>query len=257
MTTRRSSEGRVKSTDVLRGSVVVNSQFSSALMMVSLRTEKGNNVCMRKLIFLLALSSALGAQPVISITGPSGTIRAGSQITLTISVTGTAGTNMAATQFTVSSIGSWAPTAAIGSAETAAVKSVTCAAVSGAYSCIVDGLNATALADGTLATITATLPRNSSTGTVTLSLSNTMGADSGALNVTVGAGAPFALSAASACDLTGDGQVTAADHTAGLPVWLGVQGCSSLYDLNSDGKCNVLDAQIIDIAASGGACAAK
>jgi len=193
----------------------------------------------------------------LALTGPIGTVRAGTAITLTVAINGTASTNAAAVQFSIPSMG-WTETPTIGTSESGTpAKTIQCAIVSGQLNCIVYGLNSNPLADGTLATLSVTLPRNLATGTTSLSLTNTLAADNNGSTVTVGAAAPFALSTVSVCDVNGDGTVTAADMTAALPYYLQQSTCTPVFDLNSDGVCNVLDLQILATAIGGGACNAK
>ncbi len=211
------------------------------------------------LLLLAALPFTGMAAPSLTISGPSGLVRAGSTVTLTISVSGTAASGTAAIEFTVGNL-PWAATPTIGAAGTAASKSVYCATVAGVLDCVVVGLQPDALGDGVLATIQVTLPRNLQTGTATLPLLATLGAaqDSAgnASAVTVGAGAPFALNTVSACDIDSSGTITQADFTAALPQFLGISACGSA-DLTSRGKCDILDAQVLAFAVSGGACGAK
>lgn len=217
------------------------------------------NIRNAAVILLLFMPFTGMAAPSLSISGPSGVVRAGSAITLTISVSGTAASGTAAIEFTVGNL-PWAATPTVGAAGTAASKSVYCATVSGALSCVVVGFNQTLLGDGVLATIQVTLPRSLQTGTATLPLLGTLGAaqDStgNASSVTVGAGAPFALNTVSACDIDSSGTITPADFTAALPQFLGTAACGSA-DLTSRGKCDILDAQVLAFAVSGGACGAK
>ena len=207
-------------------------------------------------LLILAAMSAFAAQPTLTLSGPGTAVAAGSTATLTLAISGTSGSGLTALQVTVSALG-WATVPTIGAAGTSDSKSVYCAASSGNLLCLIVGMNATALSDGTLATLAVTVPRSASAGTTTLTLTGIVGANASDTSVGVTAGSPFGLNIVSACSLTGDATVTQADWTAGLPYYLGTSACTPAADLNSDGVCNILDAQILGVAVGGGACNAK
>lgn len=209
-----------------------------------------------KLLLGLLFAFSSFAQATLNITGPSARVPAGSTATITLSAVGVTGQNVAGLQFSLPGL-SWAATPTIGAAGTAAGKSIYCATVTSGLNCLVVGFNSTVIADGVLATVQLTVPRSVVSGNTSLALSGTLGASPLGAAVTVGAGSPFSLATSSACDPDGSGTSTATDFTLVLPQWLGTAVCSPLADLNSDGKCDILDATILAVAVGGGACNAK
>lgn len=212
---------------------------------------------MKTILGLLMLAAALYAQPTVSITGPAANIKAGSTFTMAVSISGAASSGDQAVQFSLANI-AWPVVASTGSAATAAGKSLACATVAGVFNCIVAG-GASVLTDGQIATLQVTLPKTAPAGTVPISLSNLLAALTDASgNVTgstVGASAPFTLSITSACDLDSSGAVNATDLASMIQQSLGVSACTA--DLNSDGKCDVKDVQVVAGAMVSGFCAAK
>lgn len=212
---------------------------------------------MKLLSLLLSVSFLALAQPTLTVSGPSGNTKAGSTVNLAVAISGTSGTGDQAVQFSLSGI-TWPIVPTAGAATTAAGKALTCALVGVSYNCIVAGGAAT-LGDGTIASLQVTLPKSAASGTVSIALSNQLAAATDGQGFVIAGGvtaaAPFAFAITSACDISGDGKVDATDTGMAVLQALGVGACSS--DLNSDGKCNILDVQIVAAASVNGFCAAK
>ncbi len=213
-----------------------------------------------KLAFaILGWIISLYAQPVISVTGPSGNQRAGNTITLavTLSSTGTAADQ--AVQFSVSGI-PWPVTVSVGSAASAASKNAYCFTAASVVKCIIAGLNTSILADGFLAIVTVPIPKTAQAGTIPITISNLLAASNdsnGNANAApLVAASPFSLSTISACDLNSDGVIDSLDHLLAVDQANGKTACTS-GDLDSNGKCDVVDVQIIGNAVVSHVCGAR
>jgi Dockerin type I domain len=216
---------------------------------------------MKTVLIAVTLAVGLYAQAVpvavVAVTGPPSNIKAGSTFTVQVSLSATAGSGDQAVQFSLANI-SWPVVATTGTAAAAAGKTLTCATVAGVLNCIVVG-GVSALTDGQIATLQITLPKTAGSGTAPVSLSGLLAAVTDANGSVTGASLsaspPFTLSITSACDLNSDGTVNATDLASMVQQSLGVSACTA--DLNSDGKCSILDVQIAAGAAASGFCAAK
>ncbi len=210
-----------------------------------------------KLLTLALFAGSLSAQPVITIGGPPGNIKAGATFQLTLNITGLAGTGDQALQFSLSGISGWSISPATGTAAVAAGKTLTCAAVAPAYNCVVEGA-ISLMTDGQIAVLNVTLPAMTPPGTTSIALSNLLAAVTTTTGNIIGGainpGPPFPLSIINTCDLSGDGVVNASDMTIMRSQVLGTTVCT-VADLNADKKCNILDTQILDRAIATGSCA--
>jgi hypothetical protein len=119
-------------------------------------------------LLLCATSSMMLAQPV-TVTVGSGTVSVGASITVPVTIA-SAGAQSAALQWTMgylsTDISSVSVTA--GSSATAASKSVTCSSSLTSTTCLIYGLNANVISDGTVANVTFTI------ASTTLDLSSTI-----------------------------------------------------------------------------------
>jgi DNA-binding CsgD family transcriptional regulator len=211
----------------------------------------------RNLGMALLLAASLSAQaPTVSVSGPPGMQKAGSTVTVSANLSGSGTTGIQDVQFTLPI--SWAVLTANGSAITGLGKTITCDTILASLRCIVDG-GASLLADGQLATFQITIPRNAG-GTLSLAGSNLLAAKTDAANnvsgVPVNAGSPFILGITSACDTNLDGVINSADLALVNAQVNGKVACTT-GDLDSNGTCDAVDAQIVANAVAGGICAAK
>jgi|HubBroStandDraft_2_1064218.scaffolds.fasta_scaffold21502_2 DNA-binding CsgD family transcriptional regulator len=184
-----------------------------------------------------------------SLTLVSAPVAPGASGTVFVSLAGIpTGTSIAALEFTVSVPPGLAFNPTVGTI-VAGNKSITCSAPGQSLTCIVWGSTVVAMLNGVVAQLTFTAP---ATG-VTITLSNTLGADITGSSVAITAGAPLVLSVLSPCDLNGDGVVNLADVQIVLTAALTTTATTP--DLNGDGKVNVIDVQrVVDAAAPGGTC---
>ncbi len=209
-----------------------------------------------KILTLVLFAASLSAQPVITIGGPPGNIKAGATFQLTLNITGLAGTGDQSLQFSLSGISGFSITPSPGIAAAAAGKAVACASVAPSYNCVVEG-GISLMTDGQIAVLTVTLPSMTPPGTTSIAMSNLLAAVTTTTGSIVAgaltAGPPFPLSIINTCDLTGDGLVNSSDLVVMRGQVLGTSACVTA-DLNADKKCNVLDMQILDRALVTGSC---
>lgn len=140
----------------------------------------------------------------------------------------------------------------------ASQKSLTCAANG---ICVIYG-GQSAIPAGQIATIVFQIPKTAK-GTnlpncancITVGLSSSIAVDANAALVASTVNPSSSASINNACDVTGDGQATAADIAAMVSQIQ--KGSPATADLNSDGAVNVLDLQIEINAVTSGACSAK
>lgn len=200
------------------------------------------------------------AQNVFQLSGPA-FVRPGSPITMNVTLSGSS--TPAATQFTITAtMDITALTVTAGPVATAATKQIACGAYTtstNTMTCIIYGLNENTIADGVLATVTATLSATPSLTSETFSLSGPAEATGpgSAITVTVSP-INIATGILSNCDLLGTGTITAADATTIIGWVLGTSspGSGLTCDVNGDGKCNVDDVEIIIAAVTGQPCTA-
>lgn len=190
----------------------------------------------------------------LTITGPANVKPGQTGVVLALNLSGSAGANIAAIQASVTVPAGFLITgSAIGAAGTTASKTLTCNPT--APTCVLAGLNQTALADGVLFTLTGTVSATAS-GPLAFGVTNQLGASNAAkaVSVSVAAGPAFSLPVISACDINGDGRVDISDIQAYLLTQI-FAAPASLIDLNGDGVANIIDVQRIATAGTpGGAC---
>jgi len=197
---------------------------------------------MRLLLFLL--TACIAAAQTLSLTGPS-TAKAGTSITLNVVSGGATATGPAAVQWTLAlPAGFTASNPLLGSGASAASKNLACG--TGALLCLVYGVNQNVLGNGTVASVTVTIPANAS-GQTAFALSGLVAADKdgGAMPIS---GNPFSVSVFGKTDINNDGVTNATD------VQLMVQQVLTAVctdDQNGDGTCNVRDVQLIAVRALG------
>lgn len=191
---------------------------------------------MKTLLAILLLYSTAFAQSITPAPGAPSVTAGGST---TVSLAFVAGTTaVAATQWSMTpgtgvTISNWTA----GAAATAAGKALTCFGTA-TITCIVAGLNTTAIASGTIASYTVTLAATLR-GAQPLSLTATLSSDpTGAAVAT--SGGTGGLTAMSPFDLNLDGLVNGTDLNLAIKQADGSSDCA-LADFNGDGKCNVLD----------------
>ncbi len=206
---------------------------------------------MKKLLLSALFSLPLWGQPATLTLSCSNSVHAGSTLTCSIALAG--GSLPAGLQWTLatsSPVGAVVVTPA--AAVTAVQKNFLCNA---ANMCLLIGVNANQIADGALATLGIPIPAGSGNRQMILNLSATIGASLLGTPVSATANPPVSVSILSGCDINGDGQTNAADVTAEGNGVLAVPQTAS--DLNSDGKPDVVDVQIVINAVRGLACAAQ
>ena len=209
---------------------------------------------MKKMFTILAFLAPCFAQGALTLSPPSSP-RAGSTATWTVAISGATGP--AALQFNFScdhALGVF-NIAAVGTALTAGKAA---AAIPNGNT-IVSGVNATSIADGTVATIAVALPAALANVNLTCSLSGTtypaLGASPTAAAIVETPNPPVSvliLPSLSFCDINGDGQTNTTDVTLERTSILN----QTAADRNGDGRTDVVDLQIVINAALGGACTA-
>jgi hypothetical protein len=201
-------------------------------------------------VLLLASLGAL-AQGTLTLsnsaTPPAAGYAPGSTVSLNIMKTGNSPTGIQYDLSIPASTGSI--TFALGPAAPAG-KSITCSA-GVAVRCLLVGLDTNIIPDGIVAVASVTLAKPLAANPVVVTLSNPIEADAGANSLPVTIANPtVSLSIKSACDVDGDGSVSAADLTAVVAQAI-TQSSSAATDLNGDGRTDVLDAQIVATATAG------
>ena len=208
---------------------------------------------MKKLVVMVLNIVSVGfcAQPVLTLTGPNGNVKAGSTVQLSVSVSGTTGFNVAAIQGSIILPGTFV-SCAVGGASTAAGKSVDCGVSGGGSNLIfiASGINTNVYADGVVALVTVNIPVGAAGGATTVGLSNTLSASLTGDGVVTTPGVNFSLGITSQCDIDSSGTTDSTD--VGLVKAAMLSGSNSI-DLNKDGKTDVIDLQRV-INAIGGTC---
>ena len=121
---------------------------------------------------------------------------------------------------------------------------------------IISGMNQTQIADGLVATVSIPIPSSvTCTGNspcLTVSDVKTLGATPAGTALAVIPGPPLPISVFNACDVNGDGVISALDYSAQLNASLSGTG----GDRNGDGATDIVDVQIIANAVNGKGCTA-
>ncbi len=215
-----------------------------------------------KLLCLIcfALTTLLQAQTptgTLTLTGPAA-ITPGSPVLLTLTQ---AGGSPAALAFTISAgpdVTAYAVT--LGAAASAAGKTITCNSRAGLTACVIVGQNATAMANGVVAQISATLVAKPVAIFETFAVASPQEASSTGLTVPVNLVAVLSIpfTVYSPCDLNKDGVTNILDLEVLLSWITKTKAIPSglTCDLNGNGVCDIYDTAIIVTAATGGACTA-
>jgi dockerin type I repeat protein len=200
---------------------------------------------------LLILTLSAMAQDQFSISSGQ-SVKVGSIATRDITIS--SGTPLpAAAQFTVSWTNMSNVSVSIGSVSTGASKNLSCAPASPtSISCLVVGLNQTTIPNGQLAKVTFTAVKTPSLSGTLSTVAGTiipLVVDPNAIPIPTTGGSvtiPFVR----AEDLNSDGVVNQFDLDL---FWQQMMpgGTCTTGDINGDGKCDVLDAQMIAMAALG------
>jgi hypothetical protein len=142
-----------------------------------------------------------------------------------------------------------------GNSATAAAKTSTCYVQPlGDYKCVQAGLNTGVYIDGLVITYSVMIPKTAPVGPATLFVTGVLGSSLDGNAMTIGASdLNFGLAdPISKCDLNGDALINMSDYQMMINQVVGSAPCST--DLDSDGKCTVIDLQRIAKAALGGTC---
>ena len=205
---------------------------------------------MIKLLFASLLCLPLAAQGTLSPSNagapPAGGYTAGSVVQINVTKAGNATTT--GIQFDVQAPSGVASVAVSIPAGLAASKFLTCSPGT-STTCLIVRFNTATIPDGIIATAAITLASSISTSPVNVTVANPVETDASgtALAVTV-ANPTVSLSIKNPCDVTGDGSVSSADLSAAVSAAIAK---ATSPDLNSDGKVNVQDAQIVATAGTG------
>lgn len=189
---------------------------------------------MRSILAFLFLAVSAVAQTLTPTAAPT-TVSVGKSVN--IALTWAAGsTSAAALQWASTLPASSTIVWTIGAAATAAGKTLACSA--DGTTCVVYGLNTTAISNGIVATGALSLaPAIKGASTFTISFG--LGADAAGIAIAVTGGAA-GFFVASPFDLNGDGLVNGADLSLAVQQVTGTSPCTTA-DFNADGKCNVID----------------
>lgn len=200
----------------------------------------------------LSTAGVLSAQPKLSLSLASGTVRPGGTFILNVSLSGSAGANAAGLGWSMAVPPGFSFTPAIGAAGVAAAKSVQCHAAQNVLRCVLYGVNSNVLGDGLLVTLNGLVDPGIPPGQVSLGLSSTLGANLMSSAVPVLADVPLTFQLASPCDIDGNGVVDSADVNLarGAAVW--TAACTA--DLDRNGICDIVDLQRVVNAALGLGC---
>ena len=191
------------------------------------------------LILLLISQGALCAATSLSLTGPA-TARPGATVTLTLAIAGSTGE---AYQWQITPPGSGLTlTTAIAPGVSTANKTLICSTdgtICILFSSSAPGATST-IPDGNLATVTLKIPAGTAPGSITLPLSNMIGAAGvPAQPLPVTSGGVYSLKILDPRDVNGDGVIDLSDVTA-ITTQITTASCTT-GDVNGDGKCDVVD----------------
>ncbi len=207
---------------------------------------------LKSLIAMLLAAVAFGQAATLSVSNPStppqGGYIGGAVIPLVVTKSG----NPTATgvQFNITPApGVQSITVTLGAGIPAGSKSVTCNPFA-PYTCIVVGLNTTAIPDGVIATATVTLATTITSSPVNITISAPIEVDGGANALPTTLGNPtVSLLIKSGCDVNGDGSVGSADLSQVTSQAI-LGSTSTTTDLDKNGVTNVIDSQIVATAAT-------
>lgn len=209
----------------------------------------------------MAAALPLMAQPQLALVSPVTQVKvwpAGQPaVAVDVWLSGSAGQNIAAIQFTLTLPPGTSVAATAGSASAAAQKTATCGPPTpgtNSVTCVVEGLNTNAYADGDVADLNLTFAPN---GTMPVSYavvpSGALAASLAGAAVVTGSGSVAAIPVANPCDITGDGKVDIADVQAQVQQAIGAAPCTT-GDLVGQGKCDIVSTERVIDAALGQGC---
>jgi len=202
------------------------------------RTTTGTTI--RLSLLALALPALLAAQSVLTVTGTP-IVRPGQTVTATLGLTSTVANPVAGIQWTIGIPTGYTATAVIGTAGTAAAKTLYCTADKS--KCLIAGANQNAIANGPVAGYTIPVPARTAAGLVQLPLSGLEAGGSIGLAVPLVSGPAFSFRVAAKADLDLDGDIDSADVQSIIDQALGLVPCTG--DQNGDGNCKILDVLIV------------
>ena len=198
-----------------------------------------------KTIALVVLCATLAAAQTLTLSTPTPNVRPGQTVDVKVTFTASATAPIAAMQFAPASV------TAFGGAPTAttavAGKTLTC----GPATCVLSGLNATAIATGEVAALRWTVPAGAAPGPQTVSVASPLGASPTAAAVSIPVPASVTVRVLSRFDLDGDGLINMSDATLVVDQIAGRAACTT-GDFNGDTKCDVVDLMTLVVAALGG-----
>jgi hypothetical protein len=193
---------------------------------------------MRYIIILLALAGTMAGQTVMTLTGPV-SVRPGKAVTLSLGLTTSA--QPAGLQWTAAIPAGWAATPTIGTAATAAQKLPYCS--TDKTTCLVVGMNQTAIAAGPVATYAVTVPAGAPKGLTSIALTGLVAGGGDGTAIPVVSGVPYAIRVLAKHDLNGDGATDGLDLQLIADQVVGKTACAD--DQNGDGKCDLIDALLV------------
>ncbi len=193
-------------------------------------------------VLLLSLFPLVASAQTLTPSAPV-SVQRGSSFTLNITAGAGTATGPVATQWTLTVPAGWTVT----SPTTALANKVIACAV-GNLKCLVYGINAAVIANGTVATLTVTVPPLATLGNATITTSGTLGAtNTGGLLTTAGGSATINV-LPDARDLNGDGVIDQADAISAVTQIFGT--CTNA-DIAPPPGCDVVDLVIIVLKAQG------
>lgn len=207
-----------------------------------------------KIVVLFLMFAAIAAAQTLAIGCPQGAA-AGSIMTCPIVLAG-GGNAGAGLEFTIgAAAGDVLSNPLIAGSASAAGKTLTCGFPTTNICVIAGGLGT--IADGTVATVSVALPLAHAGQSDQFILSNTLGATPAAAIMAIAPG-PMGTTAVirPRCDLNGDGTFTSADVSLILGAAVSATPNLAQFDLDLNGKVDIVDVMIEVIAVLNGTCLA-
>ena len=196
-------------------------------------------------LLLVPLAWAQTLTPSTAGTAPAGGYAPGAVVP--ISITAAGNPTKTGIQFDIQTSAGVANVVVSIPSALASTKQVSCDPFAASMTCLVVGFDTATIPDGVVATANVTLASTlSASAPVTVTIANPVETDATgtALAVTV-ANPTVSLSIQNPCAVTGDGSVSSGDFSAEISAAL---AHATTPDLNSDGKVNVQDVQIVATA---------
>ncbi len=160
-------------------------------------------VCL--ITFMMGTVVSVASAQQVSLSLPSGSAAPGGSVTLNLALANSGGSQPTAVQWSMSypSADISSVSVAAGSAATAASKTVSCNTNSGNATCIVSGMNDTAIASGAVASITFQIPSGATDNSATVQVSGlSAAADDGTSIAASGTGNSIAINKSSSATLS-------------------------------------------------------